>query len=295
MYLTVGIFGDEELVKELGKKGTVNDMKIYHHASSEGVFTFVYPDSEKIQTLLQTLNMIDVPILVVDEITKEIGETIIAIDEIGFEKGFIVSEIYDAIKPMISGTCLENFDVISRKEIREKIMNIDMERDSEVYAPIDTYFSVKSVGTVVLCLLKGGKIKKYDKIMLEPIGKEVLIKGIQSQDKDLQEACSGMRLGLNVKGVDVDEIKRGFVLSNKMEKKDEFSFEIKKNKFFKQEIKKGMQVHVCIGLQVVTGTIENTEPLKVKTLQPLAYRKNDRIILAAQSDIVPRIIGHGFV
>jgi len=42
MHLTLGVFGDKEFLKKMGKPGTVNDIMIYNHASSEGVFTFAH-------------------------------------------------------------------------------------------------------------------------------------------------------------------------------------------------------------------------------------------------------------
>ncbi|MFH1106223.1 MAG: elongation factor Tu, partial [Candidatus Aenigmatarchaeota archaeon] len=74
MHLTIGVFGDQTLAQRLGKKGTTNDIAIYNHGDSEGVFTYVCPNSEKIQPLLQALNMADIPILVANDLTKEIGE-----------------------------------------------------------------------------------------------------------------------------------------------------------------------------------------------------------------------------
>ena len=74
-HLIVGILGNhedsQELVKKLGKKGTGSDIELYNHGSSEGVFTYVCVNSDKIQALLQTLGMIDVPVIVVKELTKE--------------------------------------------------------------------------------------------------------------------------------------------------------------------------------------------------------------------------------
>ena len=94
MHITVGIFGDQELAKKLGKKGTTNDIAIFNHSSSEGVFTYVCPNSDKIQALLQVLNMIDVPVIVVNALTKEIGEIIVGIDEMSFEKGVFCMNLF---------------------------------------------------------------------------------------------------------------------------------------------------------------------------------------------------------
>ena len=136
----------------------------------------------------------------------------------------------------------------------------------------------------------------YEKVLVEPIGKEVMIKGIQSQDKDIEEAGAGTRVGLNLKGVEVDELKRGFVVCREIEKASEIKIKFNKNRFFKQEIKSGMQIFLSVGLQVVTCVIEAVgEDLKLKLNQEIAYRKNQRCIIASQNDILPRIIGSGII
>jgi len=298
MHLTVGIFGNQDLAKKLGKKDTINDIAIYSHSSSEGVFTYICPNSEKIQSLLQVLNMIDVPVLVIDNLTKEIGEMIVGINEMNFEKGFIVTDIRDAIQPLIKNTCLENFEIIGENDLWPKLLSFNIERhDDFLMIPIDNYFNVKGVGTVILGIIQSGKISLHEKLIVEPIGKEVIAKGIQSQDKGIEEADAGTRIGLNIKGVEAEELKRGFVIvKDKVEKSSEIVIKFKRNRFFKQEIKQGIPALLSVGLQVVSCTIESTgSELKLKSDQKIAYRKNQRCIIASQNDIMPRIMGNGII
>ncbi len=298
MHITIGVFGDQEFAKKLGKKGTTNDIAIYNHGSSEGVFTYVCPNSDKIQPLLQALNMIDLPVIVVNSLTKEIGEAIIAIDEMKFKKGFIITKIKDEIQPLIKNTSLEKFEVIDENNIWPTILGLKIgRREDFLMIPIDNYFNVKGIGTVILGIIKSGKISLHDKVLVEPLEKEVVIKGIQSQDRDIEEADAGTRVGLNLKGIDVDELERGYVVcKEKMEKSTELKVKFNKNKFFKQEIKPGMQVSLSVGLQVVTCTIESIgEELKLKSNQKVAYLKDQNCIIASQNDILPRIIGSGSI
>ena len=233
MHLSVGIFGNQELAKKLGKKGTTNDIVIYNHSSSEGVFTYICPNSEKIQPLLQVLNMIDIPVLVVNTLTKEIGEIIIGINEMNFQKGFIITNIIETIQPLIKNTSLEKFEIIEEKNLWPKLLELKIERKEDfLMIPIDNYFNVKGIGTVILGIIKSGKIRLHDKAIVEPLEKEVIIKGIQSQDKDIEEAVAGMRIGLNLKGIDVEELKRGFVICNGIEKSSEIKIKFNKNRFF---------------------------------------------------------------
>ena len=163
--------------------------------------------------------------------------------------------------------------------------------------PIDNYFNVRGIGTVILGIIKRGKVNLHEKVIVEPLEKEVIVKGIQSQDNDIKEANAGMRIGLNLKGIEVDELKRGFVICNeKIEKSSEVKIKFNKNRFFKQEIKKDISVLLSVGLQVITCVVESTgDELLLKSNQKIAYTKNQHCIIASQNDILPRIIGSGTI
>jgi len=200
MHINIGVFGDQEVAKRLGKKDASNDLAIYSHSSSEGIYTFVCPNSDKVQPLLQALNMVDVPVLVVNQLTKEVGEMIIGIDEMNFEKGFIITK--ENLEPLIKGTSLEKFKIVSESALWSEILKLSVERkDGSVVVPIDNHFNVKGVGTVILGIVQSGRVRLHDELLVEPLGKKVVIKGIQSHDKDIQEAETGTRVGLNLKGV----------------------------------------------------------------------------------------------
>jgi selenocysteine-specific translation elongation factor len=298
MNLNIGIFGDLELAARLGKKGTTNDIAMFNHASSEGILTYVCPNSPKIQPLLQVLNMIDLPVLVVKDLTKEVGEMIIGIDQMGFQKGFIITDMKDAIKQFIKGTSLENFEMIEEAELWPKLLEIKIDRnDNLLLAPVDNFFTVKGIGTVILSVIKGGKVNLHDKLMVEPLGKEVIVKGIQVNDRDMEDAEAGTRVGLNLKGVESDEMKRGFVICRgDVNKSNEITIKFNKSKFFKQEITSGMQAFVSVGLQAIACKVESVgDTMKLKSSQTIVYRKGQRCIIASQNETLPRIIGSGNV
>jgi len=296
-HITVGIFGDrsKEIASSLGKKGTANDILIFNHASSEGVFTYVCPNGEKIQPLLQCISMSDIPVIVMDELTKEIGEVFVAISEYGFDKGFIITKDEKMAREIAKGTCIESFEFVEEKEIRERLAKVEIKKKEEpVIIPVDNYFDVKSVGAVVLGIVKAGKVKKYDRLMVEPLGKEVLVKGIQSQDKALEETEEGMRVGLNIKGIKIEEMKRGFIVTDKMEKGDSLVLKFKKSKYYKDEIGEKEHVLVSAGLQVVTASAKiEGDNIDIKTEAPIAYNKNTKFMIASTKQSLPRIIGTG--
>ncbi len=299
-YTTIGIFGNKDFMKKLGKQGTVNDIVIYNHADSEGILICVSPDlsGEKIQPLLQTINIIDAPVIVSDALTKELAEQIIALDAFGFEKGFIISSS-DDLKKIIRGTSVENFEwVKDETELREKIKHIQTHPlTDDIWIPIDNYFNVKSVGTVILSVIKGGTIKKYDKLTVQPINKEVIIKGLQSQDKNIEQASQGMRAGINLKGVNADEIRRGYVLCSSAMVSKDIIIKFTKNMYSKEPLKKDLQIFLSVGLQVIPGRIKSIEDLTVSIAleHPVAYISGQKCLLATTSHAMPRTLGTGII
>jgi selenocysteine-specific translation elongation factor len=298
-HLTVGVFGDKEFMKKLGKPGTVNDIMMYNHSSSEGVYSFASPNSaEKIQPILQVINMIDVPVIVAEEITKELAEQVIFLDALGFEKGFVISQS-DSLKNLIKGTTLENYELVpGETELRQKLSLLEPKMiTNNVWMPIDNYFNVKSVGTVVLTISKGTALKKYDKLLVQPTGKEVMIKGIQSQDKDIEETEPGMRAGLNLKGIDAEELKRGYVVCKTSPVSKTVTVSFNKSRYSKEQMEKGLQVFLSVGLQVVTGKIAEFTGSSVSIMleQPVAFFQNQKCIIASTKQTMPRILGSGTI
>jgi len=294
--LTAGIFGNgaEELASFLGKKGTMNDISIHNHNSSEAAMNLVVPAGEKVQSLLQSIALADVPVVIIEELTPEIGELLIALDMFSFEAGFIISNVN--IAPLVKGTSLEKYTLTTKEELRKELMKIDIHRkDSPVRVPIDNYFDVRNVGFIVLGIIKSGTVKKYDKLFIEPIGKEILVKSIQSNDKNIEEAEKGTRVGLNIKGVASEEMKRGYVVCDSMKKIKTIKTSFEKSKFSKEIIKPGDQIGVLSGLLFSTGTVKNIthNSIEIEFLREIPYDESTVFVFASTKNNLPRILGKG--
>ena len=282
--LNIGIFHDESLAKELGKKGSETDILMFNRKKDDLVMTFMYP--LKLIPKIQIMSIIDIAIISLDEITPEFGETVLLIDALGITKGFLVvsKQIEDAAKSIIKGTAVENFQVIERDSIKiiqelEKIV-VDRDIDSPSSIIIDQSFNVKGIGTVVLGFVKRGTIKKHDALRLLPCGKSVVIRSIQIHDKDYECADAGTRIGAALKGVDAEEIRRGFILSSvDVEVSQKFKIRLKKNKFY-PEMKRG-PCHMVLGMQSAHVEIIETDgnDITLKLEKPVAYDNKDKIVL----------------
>jgi selenocysteine-specific translation elongation factor len=86
------ILGDFQIAIELGKKGTTTDLSIFDRNLEDVIYTWTapitYPD--KIQSLMQAINIAEHAILNVTKIDKNLGEQIVALDAVRFTSGFIL-------------------------------------------------------------------------------------------------------------------------------------------------------------------------------------------------------------
>ncbi|MFH1697130.1 MAG: hypothetical protein ABH854_04475, partial [Candidatus Diapherotrites archaeon] len=127
---------------------------------------------------------------------------------------------------------------------------------------------------------------------LMPAGKECAVRSIQAHDRDVPEAGCPTRVGLAVKGISPDDVKRGSILAEKgcTHTVTELQGEFLQCKYYKNEIKNEMQMHVQIGLAVVGCRVKSTQPFSVSLSQPVAISGNETALLIDISG-KPRIAG----
>src|SRR3989338_280093 len=261
--MNISIVGSKSLAKELGKKGTTSDITLYNTSFQGRYFTFIEPEKypEKIQPLFQSINMSQFSILFVqNDLPKNIlGECILALDTLKM-RGIIVLNGTDEneIKQIIKDTSLKDFPIILNDTVKimEFLSSIEIKKGG--YKPkvvLDHAFLVKSVGTVALGTVMSGEIKKHDNLTLYPVKKNVLIKSVQMHDKDFDKAGCGDRVGLSLKGVEVEDLGRGSIFSDKIGVISELKVNINKNRFFKED--NPNNVMCLVGLQYVSSKLEN--------------------------------------
>jgi len=169
-----------------------------------------------------------------------------------------------------------------------------MDTTSSSIVVVDHSFSVKGVGEVILGFVKEGVVRKYDKLMLLPAKKEAIVRSIQMQDEEYDEAEAGSRVGLALKGATVDELKRGSVLSAStsvmMDTKLKLSFQ--KSPFYSDEIREGV-FHATVGMQTVPITIaeKDENSLGITSEKPIVYTTEDTFLILDLNAKKMRIMG----
>jgi selenocysteine-specific translation elongation factor len=256
--MNIAVIGNKGLAKDLGKKGTASDIILYNTSFQGKNFTFIEPDKypEKIQTLFQALNMSQFAILYITrELEKSmLGECILSLDMLGKQGIIVLDEVtQEEIKPFLLGTKLENYPIISKStpDIMKHLFDLKFECSKEPKVVIDHSFIVKSVGLVVLGTVVSGEVKKHDTLKIYPVNKEVSIKSIQINDKDVETAVCYDRVGLCLKGIELDDAERGSVIAKNAKITKTLEVKMIKNKFYKEDVPSNL---MCIvGLQYVNA------------------------------------------
>ncbi|SHO46315.1 Elongation factor Tu domain 2 protein [Nitrosotalea sinensis] len=295
------LLADESIAKDFGKKGTTTDITIYDKKESGVLRTWTLPTSfpDKIQSLLQAINMGEYVILHVAKLDKFTGEQIIALDVLGKEKG-ILSHSFDVdrntLLSMIKGTVVEKYALVEPENLKKEIDLLEpISRDGPAQIVVDHCFDVKGVGTVILGKLSKGTIKVYENLKIFPKGSDVVVKSIQMHDDSVENASSPARVGLAVKGVTPDDVQRGDVLCmpDVVQISQEIEIDYVQSKFFKDKISENQMFLVNIGLQIRPVKIVSLTPVKLSLGKPIVYEKGDICVILKPESTSIRIVGSG--
>lgn len=295
------LLADESIAKDFGKKGTTTDITIYDKKESGVLRTWTLPTSfpDKIQSLLQAINMGEYVILHVAKLDKFTGEQIIALDVLGKEKG-ILSHSFDVdrntLLSMIKGTVVEKYALVEPENLKKEIDLLEpISRDGPAQIVVDHCFDVKGVGTVILGKLSQGTIKVYENLKIFPKGSDVVVKSIQMHDDSVENASSPARVGLAVKGVTPDDVQRGDVLCmpDVVQISQEIEIDYVQSKFFKDKISENQMFLVSIGLQIRPVKIVSLTPMKLSLGKPIVYEKGDICVILKPESTSIRIVGSG--
>lgn len=297
------VLGDQSIAAQFGKKGTTTDMTMYDKKELGAIRTYTTPNGfpEKIQPLLQTINLAEYVIFHVNKLDKFTGEQIIALDMLKKTQG-ILSHSYDVdentLNTMIKNTVLTGYVKVEQEKIKEEADKLDqISKDGNARVVIDHCFDVKGVGTVILGKVEQGKIKQYDNLKLLPAGIDVMIKSIQMHDDPAEEAVSPARVGLAVKGVTHDQVSRGDILcmpgSEQMPTEIELDFT--KSPFYKGDIAQNQMCLVSVGLQIKPAKFSSITPLKLVLEKPLVCNKGDICVILKPESQSIRLLGSGTI
>lgn len=125
----------------------------------------------------------------------------------------------------VSATTGENIDLL-KETIRTAAQDIEeRSREGIFRLPVDRVFTIKGLGTIITGTCISGLIRVGEEIEIYPDHKRARIKNIQAYHENADEASAGMRVALNLQGIERNDIERGtiigrpdtLILSNRMD------------------------------------------------------------------------------
>jgi selenocysteine-specific translation elongation factor len=268
--LTVGVLGNLDWAKELGKKSTESDVQLASFREGDALVSLVLPlrYPEKPAALAYAVSNADAMLLVAGALNKELGECVLAADAAGCEQGLIVLQDYlqaDQLAPLLKGTVLERWRLAQDDQhaaVRAQLAAFRARAaEGPVRVPVDHHFDVRGIGAVVLGFVKQGTPRRHDTYRVYPTKKTAQVRSIQVHDEDVEQAAPGDHVGLALKGVANEDLDRGFVLAPEgtleaKAEKDTVRLRVQCSRYFKQGVTGDAVLHLSLGWQFV--------PLRVK-------------------------------
>ncbi|WP_456418797.1 selenocysteine-specific translation elongation factor [Methanocaldococcus infernus] len=245
--------GHAELIRTAIGAGSIIDMAILVVDAKEG------PKTQTGEHLL-VLDLLKIPTIVA------INKIDIAIEEEIKRTRTLMEQILKSTKNLknskivlISAKTGEGIEKL-KEEIKNLLDSLEIKRDVNSFfkMPIDHAFKIKGVGTVVTGTIHKGRVRVGDSLKILPINYEVKVKSIQCFKKSVDKAEAGDRVGMNIIGVEPENIFRGCILTSKDSKlrvTDQFVAKIRVVDLFKYNLAPKMKVHLHMNLLTVTATI----------------------------------------
>lgn len=75
--------------------------------------------------------------------------------------------------------------------------------------PVDRVFPLKGIGTVVTGTLWQGQVRAGDTLVVEPGARSTTVRSVQVHDHEADMVAAGSRVGLNLRGLSRDDVRRG--------------------------------------------------------------------------------------
>lgn len=157
---------------------------------------------------------------------------------LGVQNGIIVVTKADMVEPEwleaieeearedVQGTFLQDAPIIAVssytgqgiQELKQLVVDLvegaeQRNQDRPFRLPVDRVFSVDGFGTVVTGTLVEGSLALGDEVCIYPGEKKARVRGLQNHDKSADRVSAGMRVAVNLSGVDKADLKRGDTLA----------------------------------------------------------------------------------
>ncbi len=295
MNLLIALPNDRELAESLGKKGSENGITFYNRKLEDRNITLLTPSniSDKYYSLPQSLLLSELVLLSTKSIDSLFADVVACCELLG--KKLILTKDND-IGNILKGLSV-NYENIDKSNMLEYLGSCEKipENGKTTKIILDRAFPVKGVGDIALGIITEGKVHVHDNLF-HSSGKGVTIKHIQVNDIDVESSESGTRVGLAIKGLDYNEIKKGDVLStNIIKPTSSAEVSITVSKFAKEVDLEGEKIEAAgyftYSSVKLSHVKDNTYRLELAKKLPLSM--GDRLIFVKSKS--PRMFAVGVI
>ncbi|MDD3268243.1 MAG: selenocysteine-specific translation elongation factor [Syntrophomonadaceae bacterium] len=203
----IDVPGHERFIRHMLAGAFGIDMVIFTIAADEGVMPQTREHMDIIELLgvsqgvvaITKKDMVDEEwlMLVEDEINEYIGKSILKgapLIPVSAHTGEGIQELLEIIARLAA-------------EVKEK------PAFGQARLPIDRVFTIAGFGTVVTGTLWSGQLKVGDVLELMPAQRTVKVRTLQVHNEKVPTAYAGQRVAVNLQGIEVADIKRGYLLA----------------------------------------------------------------------------------
>ncbi|MBC7075697.1 MAG: selenocysteine-specific translation elongation factor [Syntrophomonadaceae bacterium] len=202
----VDVPGHERFIRHMLAGASGIDMVVFTIAADEGVM----PQTREHMDIIELLGVNKgIVVLTKKDLVDE--EWLILVEE----------EVRDFIdKGILKGAPIIAVSAFSGEGIEELVANIERLAEEveekpafgQARFPIDRVFTIAGFGTVVTGTLWSGQISVGDTLELMPERRLVRVRNLQVHNEKVSDAYAGQRVAVNLQGIEVADIKRGYLL-----------------------------------------------------------------------------------
>lgn len=197
----------------------------------------------------------------------------------------------------VKGTFLENAPVIpvsaytgmGLEELKQEIVHLventpPRKCDRPFRLPVDRAFSIKGFGTVITGTLVDGMLHPGDNVMIYPQKKMARVRELQNHDQSQEEVQAGMRVAVNLSGVERQELTRGCTIAqpDSMQMSQQIAVHLQMTPDAPYGIKNSSKLHFHLGTQ------EQVCKVRLLDADQLDPGQSGYAVLTFQEDIVAR-------
>ena len=135
--------------------------------------------------------------------------------------------VTEEVAAFLQGTFLENAPILPvsavtgagmdalREHLAACAKQVQARPDCHVLRlPVDRVFSLKGHGTVITGTVMSGAVSVGDDVVFMPANRPSKVRSLQSHGSSVERIGQGQRCAVNVQGLEVADIERGFVLAH---------------------------------------------------------------------------------